>query len=151
MISSHGGCSAGDERDCEMRFQYRWSKLLGQPLDGDLNKDSHLARRRKERRQQHGSDWLWKQTDAWYYTILLTRCGRKLLSIISARNGDSIIKTHYGPRWECRAKRKRKSVKQLNKCEQCSPFNKYHSARKRNVFITFSTPFSWQRKNYTSS
>jgi hypothetical protein len=27
-----------------------------------------LARNRKQRRQQHGSAWHWKQTDAWYYT-----------------------------------------------------------------------------------
>jgi integrase len=27
-----------------------------------------MARKRKQRRQQHGSAWHWKQTDAWYYT-----------------------------------------------------------------------------------
>jgi hypothetical protein len=27
-----------------------------------------MARNRKERRQQHGSAWHWKQTDSWYYT-----------------------------------------------------------------------------------
>ena len=27
-----------------------------------------MARNRKQRRQQHGSAWHWKQTDAWYYT-----------------------------------------------------------------------------------
>ena len=27
-----------------------------------------MARRRKERRQAHGSAWHWKQTDCWYYT-----------------------------------------------------------------------------------
>src|SRR5437868_5261083 len=26
-------------------------------------------RRRKSRRQQHGSAWHWKQTDSWYYTL----------------------------------------------------------------------------------
>lgn len=28
-----------------------------------------MGRRRKERRQQHGSAWHWRQTDAWYYTL----------------------------------------------------------------------------------
>jgi integrase len=28
-----------------------------------------MGRRRKERRQQHGSAWHWQQTDAWYYTM----------------------------------------------------------------------------------
>jgi hypothetical protein len=27
-----------------------------------------MARNRKQRRQQHGSAWHWKQTDVWYYT-----------------------------------------------------------------------------------
>ena len=27
-----------------------------------------MARKRKKRRQQHGSGWHWKQTDCWYYT-----------------------------------------------------------------------------------
>ena len=27
-----------------------------------------MARKRKQRRQQHGSAWHWKQTDCWYYT-----------------------------------------------------------------------------------
>lgn len=27
-----------------------------------------MARNRKQRRQQHGSAWHWKQTDCWYYT-----------------------------------------------------------------------------------
>ena len=27
-----------------------------------------MARKRKKRRQQHGSAWHWKQTDSWYYT-----------------------------------------------------------------------------------
>ena len=27
-----------------------------------------MARNRKKRRQQHGSAWHWRQTDAWYYT-----------------------------------------------------------------------------------
>ena len=27
-----------------------------------------MGRRRKQRRQPHGSAWLWKQTDCWYYT-----------------------------------------------------------------------------------
>ena len=27
-----------------------------------------MARNRKQRRQQHGSAWHWRQTDAWYYT-----------------------------------------------------------------------------------
>lgn len=27
-----------------------------------------MARKRKQRRQQHGSAWHWKQTDSWYYT-----------------------------------------------------------------------------------
>jgi len=28
-----------------------------------------MGRKRKVRRQQHGSAWYWKQTDAWYYTL----------------------------------------------------------------------------------
>lgn len=28
-----------------------------------------MARKRKARRQQHGSAWHWKQTDSWYYTL----------------------------------------------------------------------------------
>ena len=28
-----------------------------------------VARRRKQRRQGHGSAWRWKQTDCWYYTL----------------------------------------------------------------------------------
>ena len=27
-----------------------------------------MGRSRKQRRQQHGSAWHWKQTDSWYYT-----------------------------------------------------------------------------------
>jgi len=27
-----------------------------------------MARKRKNRRQQHGSAWHWKQIDCWYYT-----------------------------------------------------------------------------------
>ncbi|TWT56724.1 hypothetical protein KOR42_00780 [Thalassoglobus neptunius] len=27
-----------------------------------------MARKRKQRRQQHGSAWRWKQTDCWYFT-----------------------------------------------------------------------------------
>ena len=27
-----------------------------------------MGRSRKQRRQQHGSAWHWKQTDCWYYT-----------------------------------------------------------------------------------
>ena len=27
-----------------------------------------MARKRRQRRQQHGSAWHWKQTDCWYYT-----------------------------------------------------------------------------------
>ncbi len=32
-----------------------------------------MARNRKQRRQQHGSAWHWKQTDCWYYTEPGTR------------------------------------------------------------------------------
>lgn len=32
-----------------------------------------MARTRKQRRQQHGSAWHWKQTDCWYYTAPGTR------------------------------------------------------------------------------
>ena len=32
-----------------------------------------MARNRKQRRQQHGSAWHWKQTDCWYYTPPGTR------------------------------------------------------------------------------
>jgi len=28
-----------------------------------------MGRSRKQRRQQHGSAWHWKQTDAWHYTL----------------------------------------------------------------------------------
>ena len=28
-----------------------------------------MGRKRKARRQAHGSAWHWKQTDAWYYTL----------------------------------------------------------------------------------
>ena len=28
-----------------------------------------MGRRRKSRRQSHGSAWLWKQTGCWYYTL----------------------------------------------------------------------------------
>ena len=28
-----------------------------------------MGRNRKQRRQQHGSAWHWKQTDCWYYTL----------------------------------------------------------------------------------
>jgi len=27
-----------------------------------------MGRKRKQRRQPHGSAWHWKQTDCWYYT-----------------------------------------------------------------------------------
>ena len=27
-----------------------------------------MGRKAKKRRQSHGSAWLWKQTDCWYYT-----------------------------------------------------------------------------------
>ncbi len=32
-----------------------------------------MARKRKQRRQQHGSAWHWKQTDCWYFTEPGTR------------------------------------------------------------------------------
>ena len=32
-----------------------------------------MARKRKARRQSHGSAWHWKQTDCWYYTLPSTR------------------------------------------------------------------------------
>ena len=32
-----------------------------------------MARKRKQRRQQHGSAWHWKQTDCWYYTMPSTK------------------------------------------------------------------------------
>jgi len=32
-----------------------------------------MGRRRKQRRQSHGSAWHWKQTDCWYYTMPGTR------------------------------------------------------------------------------
>ncbi|HEY1600294.1 MAG TPA: tyrosine-type recombinase/integrase [Pirellulales bacterium] len=32
-----------------------------------------MARPRKQRRQGHGSAWLWKQTGCWYYTLLGTK------------------------------------------------------------------------------
>jgi hypothetical protein len=32
-----------------------------------------MVRRRKQRRQQHGSAWHWKQTDCWYYTLSGTK------------------------------------------------------------------------------
>ena len=28
-----------------------------------------VGRKRKQRRQSHGSAWHWKQTDCWYYTL----------------------------------------------------------------------------------
>jgi hypothetical protein len=28
-----------------------------------------MGRKRKTRRQSHGSAWHWKQTDCWYYTL----------------------------------------------------------------------------------
>jgi hypothetical protein len=28
-----------------------------------------MGRKRKQRRQSHGSAWHWKQTDAWYFTM----------------------------------------------------------------------------------
>ena len=28
-----------------------------------------MGRKRKQRRQTHGSAWHWKQTDCWYYTL----------------------------------------------------------------------------------
>ena len=37
-----------------------------------------MGRNRKQRRQQHGSAWHWKQTDAWYYTIPGTKKRRPL-------------------------------------------------------------------------
>ncbi len=32
-----------------------------------------MGKRRKKRRQRHGSAWRWKQTDCWYYTLPGTR------------------------------------------------------------------------------
>jgi len=28
-----------------------------------------MGRKRKQRRQPHGSAWHWRQTDCWYYTV----------------------------------------------------------------------------------
>ena len=28
-----------------------------------------MGKKRKQRRQSHGSAWHWKQTDCWYYTL----------------------------------------------------------------------------------
>ena len=32
-----------------------------------------MGRKRKQRRQAHGSAWHWKQTDCWYFTMPSTR------------------------------------------------------------------------------
>ena len=32
-----------------------------------------MARNRKQRRQQHGSAWHWRQTNWWYYTRPVTK------------------------------------------------------------------------------
>jgi len=41
------------------------------PIDPNLNRGEipDRSRRRKKRRQSHGSAWHWKQTDTWYYTL----------------------------------------------------------------------------------
>ena len=32
-----------------------------------------MGRKRKKRRQSHGSAWHWRQTDCWYYTMPVTK------------------------------------------------------------------------------
>ena len=49
--------------------QVKSQRQLGQPQEVF----SKMARNRKQRRQQHGSAWHWKQTNSWYYTPPGTR------------------------------------------------------------------------------
>ena len=46
-------------------------KSVDGPIDPNLNRGGipDRSRRRKKRRQSHGSAWHWKQTDSWYYTL----------------------------------------------------------------------------------
>ena len=50
---------------------------LGNSLS--ISQDLLWAENRKQRRQQHGSAWHWKQTDCWYYTLPGTKKRMPLL------------------------------------------------------------------------
>lgn len=45
-----------------------------------------MARKRKQRRQSHGSAWHWQQTDCWYFT----RLGTKQRVALFDENGERI-------------------------------------------------------------
>ena len=49
-----------------------------------------MGRKQKQRRQQHGSAWHWKQTDCWYYTLP----GTKKRTPLFDENGESLGKTN---------------------------------------------------------
>lgn len=44
-------------------------KALARGAEGQSTARRGRPTRRKQRRQQHGSAWHWKQTDCWYYTL----------------------------------------------------------------------------------
>jgi hypothetical protein len=44
-----------------------------------------MGRNRKQRRQQHGSAWHWKQTDCWYFTAPGTKKRMPLFDEIGQR------------------------------------------------------------------
>jgi len=50
-----------------------------------------MGRSRKQRRQQHGSAWHWKQTDAWYYTRPGTK--KRMSLVEAAQNVVPVAKT----------------------------------------------------------
>lgn len=45
-----------------------------------------MGKKAKKRRQSHGSVWLWKQTDCWYYT----KPGEKKRVALFDENGERI-------------------------------------------------------------
>src|SRR5262245_37039923 len=44
-------------------------KLVDKMRKGEAGGSPKQRRRKKTRRQSHGSAWHWKQTDTWYYTL----------------------------------------------------------------------------------
>src|SRR5690242_16813082 len=67
-MAMHGRKAGKRRMDGEVKAidkgQYRTPEILGQRPS-----QKRLARKRVQRRQQHGSAWHWKQTDSWYYTL----------------------------------------------------------------------------------
>src|SRR5436305_8523225 len=71
--SAIGAGTAGSRGNDNVKAGVIVAHLSAPVKRGDRRPNGSAAsgprRRRKSRRQQHGSAWHWKQTDSWYYTL----------------------------------------------------------------------------------